>query len=151
MVLRAWTPVVVWIVIIMVMATDVFSGNRTAQMLYRFVTWLFPDVGWDIVGPLHSYLRKLGHLVGYAVLGALAFRAWREAQPQRQRWTAKWAVMAVGVATIVACCDETLQAFMTSRGGSMLDVLLDASGASFAQLFIRMRTRSSSTDKPGQP
>ena len=132
---------VIWIGVILLMATDWFSGDRTARLLYALVTWLFPDVGWDVIGPLHVYLRKLGHFIGYAVLGALAFRAWRDAQPQPERWALRWSVMAVAVAVIVACADETVQAFMTARGGSMLDVLLDATGASFAQLLFWRKDR----------
>jgi len=142
---RAWLPVIAWVAIIMLMATDLFSGNRTAQLLYDFVTWLFPNVGWDVIGPLHMYLRKAGHFIGYAILGVLAFRAWRAARESTPISWLNLAVRAVVVAVVVACADETLQAFMTARGGSMLDVLLDGTGASAAQVLLFLRSRRTTT------
>jgi VanZ family protein len=146
---RAWTPVAIWIAIIFVMATDLFASGRTAWLLYYAVTWLFPEVGWEVVGPLHLYLRKVGHFVGYAVLGLLAYRAARETHVPAERWHARWAFTAVAVATVVACGDEVVQGFMTARGGSMLDVALDATGASFAQMLIWMKARRSGEFKAG--
>ena len=134
-----------WVGVIMLMATDWFSGNRTAQLLYDFVTWLFPNVGWDVIGPLHMFLRKVGHFVGYAILGLLAYRAWHLARNQAQAWDLNSAVRAIVVAAIVACGDETLQAFMTARGGSMFDVLLDSTGASAAQVLVFLRSRRTTT------
>jgi VanZ like family len=92
------------------------TGAFALPLLHRLLPWASPDV-LDLA---HFVLRKAGHVVGYAILGALWWRALR-------RWQA-----AVLVAAIVAFLDETRQAFVVERGASAADVLLDAASAGLA-------------------
>lgn len=66
---------------------------------------------------LHVAIRKLGHIVAYAILGALAWRADR-------RMT-----VAIAIALLVAVTDEWHQSMSASRTGTPWDVLLDVVGA----------------------
>lgn len=116
-VLKAWLPVIVWAAVILSSANDEFSARQTGGWLQR----MFGEVPY----PLHVAIRKLAHLVGYGILGALAWRAER-------RW-----FVALGVALLVACTDEWLQSTTLTRTGSPWDVLLDAVGASMAVFTLR--------------
>lgn len=78
-------------------------------------------------------MRKSAHLIVYATLSALWFRAQRG---PRSGWQARWALLALMVSMLVALGDEFHQSLVPSRGGSPWDVLLDSLGALLAQAAI---------------
>jgi VanZ family protein len=71
---------------------------------------------------------KLAHLVLYAVMGALAFRAARLTYPRaaQRRWIA--ALIAIAVATLYGISDELHQSFTPFRTPDWHDVVADALG-----------------------
>ncbi len=75
---------------------------------------------WDLV------LRKLAHLVEYAVLGALLYRALRR-EPA-----------AVALGSLYAVTDELHQAFVPGRQGHALDWVIDTVGV-VAGVFLLSR------------
>ena len=99
---------------------------------------------------MHAFIRKAGHLAEYFVLSMLLLRGVRGG---RNGWRVEWGVAAVALAAGWAGLDELHQAFVPSRGPSMLDVLIDASGAAVAQLACAaaalLRGRPSSGGKAG--
>jgi VanZ family protein len=95
--ISTWLPVVVW-------AAVIFA--------FSSVPSLSTDLGsWDTI------LRKLAHLVEYAVLGALLARATRRPG------------LAVALAAVYAATDEVHQLFVEGRHGSPIDVGIDTVGA----------------------
>lgn len=106
---RSWLPVVLWAALILSASNDSFSSAESQ--------------GWlsDLFGPtsfeLNVIIRKLGHVVVYAILGALAWRAERKL------------AIAIAVAALVAVTDEVKQSLTLYRTGSPWDVLLDLFGA----------------------
>jgi VanZ family protein len=70
---------------------------------------------------------KLLHLAGYALLGALFFRAFRASRPDGTLRTL-WLLSALATA-FYGASDELHQAFVPSRSGDLLDVAADAAGA----------------------
>ena len=94
--LSLWVPVVVW-------AAMIFAVSSVPNLNTGLGTW-------DLV------LRKLAHLVEYAILGALLFRALGRAP----------AAVVVGSASAVT--DELHHAFVPGRAGSPLDWLIDTLG-----------------------
>ena len=91
-----WAPVVLW-------AALIFALSSIPSLDTGFGTW-------DVV------LRKLAHLVEYAVLGALLLRALRR-EPA-----------AVALGSLYAATDEIHQSFVAGRQGSPLDWLIDTVG-----------------------
>jgi hypothetical protein len=89
-------------------------------LLHRLLPWASPEV-LDLA---HLIVRKIGHVAGYAVLGALWWHALR-------RWHA-----AVLLAALVAFADEAHQAFSAGRGASAGDLLLDAASAGLAVAWL---------------
>ena len=94
--LTVWGPVVLW-------AALIFAVSSIPSL----------DSGlgvWDLV------LRKLAHLVEYAILGALLFRALAR-EP-----------LAIAVGSAYAVTDEIHHAFVPGRSGSPIDWLIDTVG-----------------------
>jgi VanZ family protein len=83
----------------------------------------------------------IGHLIGYAVLGFLAFLALRVDQPSR-----KAAILAVLLASFYGVTDEFHQSFVPGRTPSVYDWVIDTAGAALgvatalaAQRFVRLK------------
>jgi len=103
--LARWLPVVLWAAVIFALSS-------------------VPDLGtglgnWDLL------LRKLAHVVEYAILGALLVRALGRELP----------ALAAGIAYAVS--DEVHQHFVAGRRGAPLDVVIDATGVALGVLAWR--------------
>ena len=125
-VLKRWLPVVVWSAVILMTSNDQFSSAHTGGWLREW----FPSMPESV----NIAFRKLMHLTGYGILGALAYRASRTIPA------------AIGVVLLVACTDEWHQSFYASRGASPWDVLLDVVGAAIAVTIMVMMRRRRATE-----
>jgi VanZ family protein len=133
--LNYWLPPIVWAAVILLASTDGFSGSNTAVALQRIaVRFLGHPLAPATAEMLNFLIRKTAHVSDYGILSALTFRAFRGERPA---WNARWAIGAIVFATIIATLDETHQSFVPSRTGTWHDVLLDAAGATVAQILIR--------------
>jgi VanZ family protein len=134
---RYQLPAILWATVILLASGDVFSSQHSGHWLRELIIAL---VGHPIPVALfewiHIILRKVAHLAEYGVLGALMFRAVRA--DASVRWTLRWALLAVALATTVAGIDEFRQRFVPSRTASPADVAVDAVGATLAQVLIRL-------------
>ena len=117
--LKQWLPAVLWAAVILLSANDDFSADNTGGWLSR----LFGEVPYV----LHVAVRKLAHVVVYAILAALAWRADR-------RW-----VVVMTVCLLVASADEWLQSRAMNRTGTPWDVLLDVAAAALTLVVLRRR------------
>jgi len=115
---RRWLPVVLWSAVILAVSSDWFSTDNTGAFLRSLL-------GRDLPWALHVVLRKLGHLTGYAILGALALHA--ALADFRRPVLASFAIV-----ILVASIDEWHQATTRSRTGTPWDVLLDVVGGAIA-------------------
>ena len=113
--LKSWIPVILWSALILSAANDEFSNANTRGWLERIFG--APQL-------VNNIVRKGGHVVGYAILGLLAWRARRTL------------LAALLVVAIVAITDESMQAMTLMREGSPFDVMLDTCGALLALLFV---------------
>ena len=135
--LKEWIAASLWLGLIVVESTNALSAGNTSRILYpifHFFTGVDPVRFqlWDY------YIRKIGHVVGYFGLSVLLFRAWRVTLPfaSALRWSMQWARIAFFMTALVASLDEWHQTYLSSRTGSMHDVLLDSSAALAAQILI---------------
>ena len=117
--LKSWLPVILWSALILSAANDEFSNANTQGWLGR------------IFGPappvLNAIVRKGGHIVGYAILGLLAWRAHRTL------------LVAMLIVVAIAVTDESMQAMTLTRGGSAYDVMLDTCAALLALMLVISR------------
>jgi VanZ family protein len=143
---KQWIPAVIWLAIITFESTDLLSSEHTGSILYSVLTRLFGPIETFAFLEWHHYLRKGGHVFGYAILSYLLFRAWRATLPgvSAALWSRVWASIAFLMSALVASLDEWHQTFLPSRTGTMSDVILDSSAALGAQILIWLLLRSRS-------
>jgi VanZ family protein len=140
--LKAWIAAVLWLIVIAIESTALLSASNTSRILYPLLHFLF---GLDLprFHVWHFYIRKTGHVVGYAILSLLLFRAWRATLPAASHvnWTLRWANIAILGTVLVASLDEWHQSFIPSRTGRWQDVVIDACGGIAAQVLILLWLR----------
>ena len=136
-VLKAWIAAVLWLIVIAIESTAMLSSGNTSRILYPLLHFLF-GMDAEHFEVWHFLIRKGGHVVGYAILSILAFRAWRETFPAAANvlWRIRWASIAVLMTVFVASLDEWHQSFIPSRTGRWQDVVLDSCAGIAAQLLL---------------
>lgn len=118
-------------------STGGMSFGHTSRFLGPLLQWINPDMTAETVLMLVTAIRKVAHVMEYAVLSILVWRAvrrprWRDPRP----WSRRQSAVAFAVAAAYAMTDEFHQSFVPSRGASVLDVLLDIAGAAFGILAV---------------
>jgi len=138
---RAWWPAVVWIAIIAVESTDLFSSEHTGGMLYRLLTHLFRHVNFYKFLVFHHYLRKTGHVVGYGMLSLLLLRGWRVTLGRVPALLLRATLLSWLGTLFVSAMDEWHQSYIPSRTGTVWDVALDTvAGVGFLVVaYLRLR------------
>jgi VanZ family protein len=136
-VLKAWIAAILWLIVIAIESTAYLSAHNTSRILYPILHFLF-DMDWIRFEYWHFYIRKTGHVIGYATLSFLLFRAWRATLPvmSSARWTLRWATIAILGTALVASLDEWHQSFIPSRTGAVSDVVLDTCAGIAAQILV---------------
>ena len=145
---RYWTPALVWAAVLLLVSGNAGSGQLTGAAIQFLVSHTVGEVSDVTFTALHFIIRKTGHLVAYGILGALNFRAVRAG---RAGWRLPWSLIATVLAVIVASLDEWHQTMVPSRTGMPADVLLDAVGATIAQIVWRHRALSASPETFSPP
>lgn len=150
-VLKAWIAAVLWLILIAIESSALLSAHNTSRILYPLLHFLF-GMDWERFEVWHFFIRKSGHVIGYAILSALLFRAWRATLPAMSdmKWTPRWATIAILGTALVASLDEWHQSFIPSRTGRWQDVVLDTSAGLGAQLIIFVWTRRKKSSLNGR-
>jgi VanZ family protein len=150
--LRAWLPTLLWLCVLAIFSTDLFSAEHTGSLLQKIIRALFGPVSNHVFQQIHFFIRKSAHFCSYGFLSALAFFSWRatlplprNAQNRRvpgaplpllRRWSFLWAALGVLTAFVAGSADEFHQSFVPSRTSNFHDVLIDTAGAVFFQMVI---------------
>lgn len=126
--LRAWLPVLAWVLLMFAGSTDLLSAERTSRFIVPFLLWLDPHMSYRTIVMVHIGIRKMGHVTEYALLAILLWRAFRLGTWWRLNLSMLFLIVSV------ACClfaisDEWHQSFAPSRTPSARDVLIDTVGA----------------------
>jgi VanZ family protein len=118
-------------------STDAFSSGHTSRFIGPFLRWLSPGLPDAAVESAVFWIRKAAHVTEYAVLAALWWRALRWPVRRDPRpWSWPVAGQALLGAALWAAADEIHQAFTSTRGASVRDVVLDAAGAALGILLL---------------
>jgi VanZ family protein len=111
-------------------------GPALIVMMLIFLASGTPNNDLPNFGELDTYLKKCGHLLGYALLGASYLHALAFGRSIDRRSF----FVAVLLAGLYAVSDELHQIFTPGRGPSALDVCIDTLGAYLgASLWNRLR------------
>ena len=127
--LATWLPPLVWTAVVLALSSAPFSADNTSGVIGPLLKWLLPWLSPTAVDTIHGLVRKLAHLVEYAILAALWLRAFARRAAVRIP-VAAWLTLLIGV--VVATLDEAHQSTVPSRTGSVRDVLLDTAGVLLA-------------------
>jgi len=121
-----YAPLVLWIGVILFLSTSQASMSNTSRFIRPLLEFIFPGASEETLIIYHGYIRKLAHLTEYAILAFWAFWAFSNSNLKNLRRF--WFVFALLLVLLVASIDETNQSYLTSRTGSIYDVMLDAAG-----------------------
>ena len=134
-----WVWVVLWMGIIFLFSTDAFSGSQTARFIGPFLKWFVPDITPEAIGRVQLIVRKMAHIVEYAVLSFLICRA------LAKRLGVPLSVGSLGRAVLIsvayAAFDEWHQSWTAERFGSPVDVGIDSVGAVIGAAFFAWLSR----------
>lgn len=133
--LKYWLPALIWLGVIFFGSTDFMSAEHTSRILVPFLLWLKPNMTIETVMFVQFLVRKAAHLIEYAILAVVVWRAIYRGTNLQMRMS----LLSVSVwlaATLVAAADEYHQSFVPSRGAAWGDVLIDSGGAIFGLLIV---------------
>jgi VanZ family protein len=137
----AWLPVLLGMAMIVVESTEFMGADHTSgplRSLYQAIFGHVSNAHWDVI---HHYVRKLGHFIGYGLIGLAWLRAWWMSLPH-SRFLPDAFLALLGTA-LIASADEYHQSFLPNRTSSPWDVLLDCCGAISLQLLVYIFMRVS--------
>lgn len=132
-VLQRWLPVVVWAVFISWFSTDAFSARSTNSYIDPVLRFFFGELTPAGFRLAHSVVRKSAHLIEYAILAVLTVRALTAPGVRVPRATVARAMI---YCALYAFIDEAHQALVPSRTGSVIDVMVDTTGATIGTLLM---------------
>ncbi len=140
-----WAPVLIIMALIFIGSTRVFSSDNTSHWLVPILQSVFPDAGLQTLSFMVWTIRKCAHVVEYAILTILTWRAlWFGPSRRPAIWSPVHAWWAFAIATLYGASDEFHQTFVPSRMGSVTDIVADAMGSLIALAiiygFCRMRS-----------
>ncbi len=121
-----WGPLILWMAVMSGLSTDAFSAQQSGRFLLPVLRWLLPNASPAALDLLHGVVRKGAHVIEFAILAFLWFRAldWH-----RSSWQAKAALTAFVLAAGFGALDEAHQLLVPSRTASIVDVGWDSLGA----------------------
>jgi VanZ family protein len=125
---KAWLPVIVWGMLMVAGSTDLLSGEQTSRFITPFLLWLDPHMSYRTIEMVHILIRKMGHIIEYAVLAILLWRAFRRGTHGQVNLSILFMIVSVAC-SLFAIGDEWHQSFVPSRTPSARDVLIDLAGA----------------------
>jgi VanZ family protein len=129
-----WLPPLAWMAAMFGFSTDAFSADNTGSRLLWLLRLVYPALTESQYEWVHFFARKGAHVMEYALLALLWWRAWRGEAPERWRWS--WAWRSFAIIAVWALLDEWHQSFTANRTGSIYDSLLDMAGGLTALLLL---------------
>lgn len=120
------------------------SSERTSRFIGPTLKWLIPTISPEAIALTQWVVRKLGHVVEYAILAALCWRALQHSPSSTPRAGGRRSLLrdpaaqiAWLIAVLYASTDEWHQSLVQSRMGTPWDVVIDALGALVGIMTIR--------------
>jgi VanZ family protein len=141
--LKYWLPLLTWLVVIFVGSTSIMSAAQTSRYIVPFLLWLKPGMSPRAIWIILITIRKCAHVIEYAVLALLLWRALRSIPTLQTKSLMVIGAVLLGCA-LFAASDEFHQTFVKSRTPSVRDVLLDVTGALLGLLIGASFTRNRS-------
>lgn len=138
--LLRWFAAFLWMAVIWIAGSNDFGAFNTFSISTWFINLIFP--GWPAshlheMHIIHAMIRKAAHIIEYAILFILYYRAFEGNIADRKKEKNR-ILCGILSAILWACVDEYHQSFMPNRTGSLWDVGVDTIGIIIAwQVVIR--------------
>ncbi len=145
---KYWLPVLLWMALIFLMSTDLFSSANTLSVIKPVIQFFRPGISSARLVTIHSIIRKCAHVVEYFIFGMLLFWAFCRGSKEKGSW--QWAGLSLIVIIIYAAGDEFHQSFISSRTASPVDVGIDTMAGMLA-LILSITWHSFRTNTPSSP
>ena len=100
-------------------------GPAVLVMAIIFIASATPDTNLPTIGEWDLFVKKAGHMIGYALLAITIFHALN----YHKGLTRSQLILAFCLAVAYAASDELHQRFTRGRNASIHDVFIDAAGA----------------------
>lgn len=135
---------------IFVGSTGVLAASQTSRFIGPFLRWLVPGIADGTVDLVVFYTRKCAHAGEYGLLAVLVLAALGGTFRWVPRvWEWPRARQALLIAAAYAVTDEVHQAFVPTRYGSPVDVLIDTAGAAAGLAAVWLGMRWIARRRPG--
>ena len=131
--LKYWLPAIFIAILISIFSTHFFSSQQTARVIIPILRWLFPFASHRTLYLMHVAIRKVAHITEFAAFSIAVFHGVRGS---RSGWQLDWALYTLLIAVAYAGLDEWHQSFVPMREARVRDVIIDATGAVFAQVLV---------------
>lgn len=128
--MKYYTGPIIWMGIMFVFSTDVGSMSHTNSIFVPMIKFFAPEISRRELVILLVGIRKIGHIVEYAILSILWSYAFNQGKTE---WSWRPVLSAIAVSLLYASLDEFHQSFVQSRTASFADVGLDGIGAILGQ------------------
>ena len=115
-------PLILWIGGIFYLSSSKGSVSHTSPYFVPVLNFLFPRADAETLENYYVIVRKICHLLGYAVLALLASVVFYNSS--LLSLPKFWYIYAFVIVSVVALTDETIQSFYPNRVGSLSDVVL---------------------------
>ncbi len=109
-----------------ILSTDLGSMENTRHFLDPLFDFLFSDLSQADLLSIQIVIRKLAHLTEYAILSALWFLVFNQAEGRAGASPVLYALL---ISVAYAGLDELHHVFVQSRTGSIIDIGIDSMGA----------------------
>lgn len=136
---RRFGPPLLWIAVISGLSANAFSAMQTGRIVMPILQWLFPNASLETLDLLHVGIRKVMHLLEFAILALLWYCSLNR---RGTGWQTRVAATALILAVSCASLDEIHQLFEPGRTSSLTDVGWDGLGAALALTVCRVIWRS---------
>jgi VanZ family protein len=125
-----------WLMLVLLLGSAPFAARQTGRLVIPILKVLMPGAPAAQLQAIHMVLRKLTHVVEYAVLALLWYKAVLRLGGRTPRTASR---VAFCICLVCAFADEGHQSMVSSRRGSARDFLVDAFAATAMLTIARGR------------
>ncbi len=127
--------------VISILSTDAGSAEHSSRLLEPLLRWIKPNATPEEFALVHGWARKAAHLLEYAVLSLLTYRAIRLSRTPGGRSQSTWraGLLAFVIAGVYSASDELHQSYVPGRTGAVGDVVIDCCGAALGLSLVGLK------------
>jgi VanZ family protein len=135
--MRRWGPVGVWMLIMLLVSTDLGSMKTSRMLMDPIFLWFDPTLTPRQLWDANVIFRRICHLTEF---GVLAILVWRTRDLLKSPWpgagTRHLVGLTLGVCAFFAITTELIQYVVNTRSAKVQDVLINMVGSVLGLFFV---------------